>query len=371
MSLWTPEVVEVNADLERSILALPNRPAVFLIHARQGQPYPGRTALLRRRLLRLLGRRAQPSRLLNLREVASRVEYQITASRLEASLVFYEVARSHFPETYRDLMKLRMPSYLKVILSNAFPRCQVTTRLGGSRGLWYGPFRSRLGAEQFESQFLDLFQVRRCTEDLAPAPDHPGCIYGEMNMCLRPCQQVVGPEEYASEVGRLARFLSTDGRSLSDAVTRARDQASEGMDFEEAARLHRQLEKVQAVVKLRDELVCDIDRLCGVAVTPSVARGAVELWFVIGGGWLPPVRFNVEATGDRTVSLDRRLRDIASPLCAPKLASGQRQEHLALLARWYYSTFRDGDWLSFNSPEELPYRKLVRAVSRQAQPTES
>ena len=178
MSLWTPEVVEVNADLERSILALPNQQAVFLIHTREGQPYAGRTALLRRRLLRLLGRRAQPSRLLNLREVASRVEYQITASRLEASLVFYEVARAHFPETYRDLMKLRMPSYLKVILSNAFPRCQVTTRLGGSRGLWYGPFRSRLGAEQFESQFLDLFPG-------APLHGRPGARAGSPRLHLR------------------------------------------------------------------------------------------------------------------------------------------------------------------------------------------
>jgi ABC-type lipoprotein release transport system permease subunit len=52
---------------------------------------------------------------------------------------------------------------------------------------------------QFQSQFLDLFQMRRCEENLAPSPSHPGCVYGEMNMCLRPCQQAVTPEEYASE----------------------------------------------------------------------------------------------------------------------------------------------------------------------------
>lgn len=37
-----------------------------------------------------------------------------------------------------------------------------------------------------------------------------------------------------------------------------------------------------------------------------------------------------------------------------------------MLARWYYSSFRDGEWLSFGAPEDVPYRKLVRAISRVA-----
>ena len=56
-----------------------------------------------------------------------------------------------------------------------------------------GRFEPRGAAELFENQFLDLFQIRRCQENLEPSPQHPGCIYGEMNRCLRPCQQVVSP----------------------------------------------------------------------------------------------------------------------------------------------------------------------------------
>lgn len=369
--LWTPETIDVAEDLgglEERLSAAPNRPAVFLIRPRDGAPYIGRTALLRRRLLRLLGRPAQPSKLLNLRSVASRIEYRFTASWLETSLVLYEVARSHFPETYLRLLRLRLPPYLKILLSNPFPRSHVTTRLGGSRGLVYGPFRSRTSAEEFESQFLDLFQIRRCWEDLAPAPDHPGCIYGEMGMCLRPCQQVVGPEEYSSEVCRAVEFLSTDGRSLLDSVMHARDRLSEETSFEEAARLHKQVEKVQHVLGLRDELVCDVDRLGGVAVTRSVAPGCVELWFVVGGCWQPPVRFLVEAAGAKTVSLDQRLREVVAALHPAAGSTRERQEHLALLARWYYSSHRDGEWLPFTGLDTLPYRKLVRAISRVAKP---
>jgi len=126
------------------------------------------------------------------------------------------------------------------------------------------------------------------------------------------------------------------------------------------------VEKIQQVLRLRDDLVCDIDRLYGVAVTRSVAEGSVELWFVFQGCWLAPVRFRVGASGERSVSLDQRLRELAAALAAPKLAARERQDHLALLARWYYSTCRDGEWLPFAAPADIPYRKLVRAISRVA-----
>ena len=44
----------------------------------------------------------------------------------------------------------------------------------------------------------------------------------------------------------------------------------------------------------------------------------------------------------------------------------ERQEYLAILARWYYSSWRDGEWFAFDSLENLPYRKLVHAISRVA-----
>src|SRR5262249_23115546 len=161
------------------------------------------------------------------------------------------------------------------------------------KAFYYGPFRSRATAEEFEARFCDLFQMRRCSEDLDPSPQHPGCIYGEMGMCLRPCQQVVGTEEYGHEVNRVLQFLSTGGQSLAGAVASARDRLSAEMNFEEAARQHKRLEKIEGVGRLKDELVADLDRLNGVAVTGSADEGAVELWFVYQGCWQAPLRFPV------------------------------------------------------------------------------
>jgi excinuclease ABC subunit C len=348
---------------DRAIAEAPNCPAVFLIWPREGEPYLAKTALLRRRLLRLLKEREKPSRLLNLRESVTRVECWITASALESSLCLYELARLHFPKTYLELLRLRFPPYVKIVLDNPFPRSRVTTRIGRSPAFYYGPFRSRATAEEFEARCCDLFQMRRCHEDLQPSPEHPGCIYGEMGMCLRPCQQVVGVAEYGHEVDRVVQFLATGGRSLTVPVESARERLSQEMNFEEAARQHKRLEKIEGVLRLKDELVADIDHLNGVAITTSGDPGAVDLWFVYRGCWQAPILFLV---AESSVSLDRRLSETVSGMEWKTLDARQRQEHLALLSRWYYSSWREGEWLAFDVPEKLPFRKLVRLISRVA-----
>lgn len=358
------------AELE----TVPNQAGVFLIRPREGgEPYLGRTGVLRRRLMRLLGERdaAKRSRLLHLREVTESVEYWLVGSQLESRLLYYELARHYFPDSYLKLVKLRMPAYVKLTLANEFPRTAVTTRVsGGGKGQFYGPFRTRAAADYFDSQFLDLFQIRRCEENLEPRAEHPGCIYGEMNLCLRPCQAQVTAEQYRSEVSRVEHFFSTDGTSLLEPIAHQRERFSEELNFEEAARQHKRHEKVLAVLALRDALVCDIERLCGVVVAPAVAAGAVHLWFVRRGFWHGPVEFPLTQAGDQIVSMDTRLRALAASALPAKDPSSStvRQEHLALLARWFYSSWRDGEWVGCASLDAIPYRKLVNAIGRVAKP---
>jgi len=364
--MTTIEVTEDLSRLDEVIAQVPNHPAVFLLWPREGDPYLAKTTLLRRRLLRLLKEREKPSRLLNLRHTVRRIEYQVTGSAFESAVVMYELARRYFPKTYLELLKLRMPTYLKLVLTNEFPRSRLTTHLSRTEAVYFGPFRSRASAEKFESQFLDLFQMRRCQEDLAPSPAHPGCIYGEMGMCLRPCQQVVGRDEYLHEVARVADFLKTGGHSLLASISRARERFSEEMMFEEAARQHKRFEKVQEVLKLRDELAREIGRLDGVAITPSSAPNAVELWIVREGHWQAPQRLSFEVEEGKPLSLDAKLRDILGAQPVRRLTMRERQEYLALLARWFYSSWRDGEWLPVEDFAQPPYRKLVHAVSRVA-----
>lgn len=358
-----PAVLEPPFDFDQ----VPDISAVYVIHVGGARPLLGRTARLRRRLKRLLAEPAGGSNYLNLHQLARQAEYTPTTSRLASQLAFYEAARAHFPEDYSRLIRLRLPTYVKLLLANPYPRTRVTSRLSASMAIHYGPFRSRAAAERFEAEMLDLFQVRRCQEDLDVSPDHPGCIYGEMGRCLRPCQEVVSAAEYRSEVLRLENFLRSSGHTLLASVRAARERSAESLDFEEAQRQHLQVQRIEQVLKLRDDLVTDAARLSGVAVTPGAAPGHVELRFMLNGGWVPAISFKVapDSTG-AMIPMDQRLRTLAETLPGVSPTTRERTDHIAILARWYYSSWRDGEWLPFASLANLPYRRLVRAISRVA-----
>lgn len=350
-----PAPVAIEQVTGESLASIPDCGGVFVLHAGGESRYLAKTAFLRRRIVRTV-------RMFRLAEVLSRIEAWPTASRFESALLHYDLARRLFPDNYAKLVRLARPAYVRVILGNAFPRTQVTTRLS-TRGLHFGPFRTRGDAEAFEKGMLDLFQIRRCEPDLVPSPGHPGCIYGEMNMCLRPCQGVVSAEEYAGEVGRVVEFLNTGGESLLDVTSAARDRLSEEMDFEGAAREHRLVERIQAAGALRSELVGEVERLYGVAVLPALDAGRVRLQFLWKGAWLGARVFELDRTGG---PMDHRLKEMLEGLEDGPVTLLERQEHLALLARWFYSSRREGEWIGFDDPAVVPWRKLVRALSRVA-----
>jgi len=368
-----PPVTALPSELD----SIPDQPAVFMLWAGEGVPYLARTGLLRRRLRRILGDRGgadagRISRVLNLRGVVERIEYWPTGSQLESSLIHLELAQRYYPEHWPRLTRLHPPFFVRLLLENAFPRMQVTSRLsrgpdhghfhssvhGQFRGLFYGPFPSRAAAERFETGVLDLFQLRRCEENLEPSPQHPGCIYGEMNRCLRPCQQAVSVDEYRTEAVRVEQFLRTSGRSLAETAESARDGASAEMQFEEAARLHQRVQRIADVQALAGEVARELSRLHGVAVVPSAEFGSVDLWVLAGGRWLEPRRLAVGAAGQ---SLDHHIKELLAG-AAPE--GPPHPEHLAIFLRWHGSNWRDGEWIGFDSFDKIPYRKLVNAAAR-------
>src|ERR1700712_2613107 len=118
VELAVPELNADGTEFDEAIEAIPNKPAVFLLWPREGKPYLARTNVLRRRLQRLLGTREKPSRMLNLRGTATRIEYRFTGSRLESQYLLWDLARRHLGPGYLDDIRLRLPPYVKLVLTN-------------------------------------------------------------------------------------------------------------------------------------------------------------------------------------------------------------------------------------------------------------
>jgi len=260
-------------DAAAILLGVPAAPGVFSLRGEreEDEPYIVRGADLRRRLRRLLAPpeevdeagRPVLSKRLNLRERVRWIEWTRTGSEFESTLVLYCAMREAFgAEATRKKLRLHPPYFLRVTMGHEHPRVYTTNRLS-KKALeeTFGPFPSRAAAERYCDAVLDLFKLRRCYEDLVVSPEHPGCAYGEMKKCMEPCKGACSAEEYAAEARRVLEFFQTRGESMLAGVGRDRDAASEAMDFEGAAALHKQWERVKAAAVLADELVRPIAEL--------------------------------------------------------------------------------------------------------------
>ena len=248
MTLPHPTIIDPHSPQVAELIALlPESRGVYLFSIPEHAPHLGWSLNLRRRLTRLLipSYTVPESQFTRYFQKFTRLSVWPAGSRLEASLLMYQITREHFPDDYLKRLRLRLPWLLALLTDDPFPRIEIINRPGRRHKVLYGPFLTRDLAQRYQQEIEGLFQVRRCTETLEPSPAHPGCIYGEMNQCLRPCQCAVSVDEYANEVVRVSEFLSTNGKTtLADLYT-ARERASSEMDFEQAAQLHKRLEKVK------------------------------------------------------------------------------------------------------------------------------
>lgn len=407
---------------------LPARPCVLLIEmkAENAQPYLARTADLRRATERLLRPAEAMSKRLNLREVAARVRYRVTGSKFEQILGLYEQARTYFPQRYRAFTRLRPPALLKVNMRGEYPRCYVTRAIRGDGGFYLGPFQSRRSAEAFSEGFLDLFKIRRCQIKIRRDPAYPGCIYSEMKMCLAPCFAGCTKEEYDVETGRVLATLDSCGSWLTESLEREREAASEALDFERAAGIHKRIEKVSAALRPLPELARPIPELTAVILQRAAEEKTVIAFPVRAGILGEPLFLRFGEIASEPRSMEAILREQLAPETIVRLSKEKRralwgsaeaapgapnavsaesgasagaevkapetnssgasketkietledfrakyglhaaapelQEHLALLARWFYSKPREGE--IFFREADWPYRRILRACAR-------
>jgi len=110
--------------------------------------------------------------------------------------------------------------------ATSFPRKPHSTHLTRTGALYFGPFRSRASARNFEAQFLDLSKCGAARKTYPLPPRTPAASTAKWACVLRPCQLVVGAAEYATKSRAWWEFLRTDGRSLADAIAHSRDRSA-------------------------------------------------------------------------------------------------------------------------------------------------
>jgi excinuclease ABC subunit C len=410
------------ADPKAALVQLPQRPAVYALYGADAkdEPYIGRTPNLRARLERLLQPSAKHPRRLQLAGRVRRIAYRLTGSDFESLLLQFELLHEIYGAKALERMHLRAPAFIRYLGGNPYPRITVTNKPSQREADWaYGPFASRAAAERFAEEALKLFLLRRCTDDLNPDPSHPGCVYSEMKMCLAPCYKGCTDERYAEESAAVQEFLATRGESKLVVLQGEREAASADLEFEKAAALHAQVQKVEAVRALAPELVQPMSRLRTLIVQASANPDEVAVFLFQDGRLRGPAGFSTigmriqnEQSGSSSLFaqpmalepvpeagtrdqrpgtssdsasavasthegaaarpargvLEARFEAVLSELTRPMELPHAvlRQGHLALLKRWYYrpEVKRVGE-IFFPDPEgQWPIKAILRGVGR-------
>lgn len=409
------------ADPKASLSALPQKPAVFALYGSdpRAEPYIGRTPSLRGRLLRLLQPSARHPRRLQLAGRVRRIAWRLTGSDFEALLLQFELLHEVYGAKSLERMHLRAPAFIRYLGGNPYPRIVVTNRPSQREAEWaYGPFASRAAAERFADEALKLFLLRRCIDDLHPDPSHPGCVYSEMKMCLAPCYKGCSDERYAEEAAAVQSFLATRGENRLVQLRTQREEASASLEFETAAALHAQVQKVESVRALAPELVRPMNQLRAVILQPSAQLDEVSVFLFENGRLRGPAAFSTlgmriqnERSGSSSLfahpvaieaipetpepvthesatfasvtsdsatpepvkiprgALEARMEAALSELTqptGPPHAVLLRQAHLALLKRWYYrpEVKRTGEIFFPEEDGSWPVKAMLRAIGR-------
>ena len=316
------------ADPKAALAQLPHAAAVFALYGAEAhqEPYIGRTPNLRARLERLLQPSPKHPRRLQLAGRVRRIEWRLTGSEFESLLLQFELLQNQYgpkaPDESLKRMHLRNPAFIRYLGGNPYPRITVTHRPSQREAEWsYGPFASRAAAERFADEALKLFLLRRCTDDLAPDPSHPGCVYSEMKMCLAPCYKGCTDERYAEEAAAVENFIATRGESRLVVLRTERDHASATLAFESAAALHAQVQKVESVRALASELVRPLSQLRAVILQASANPDEVAVFLFENGRLRGPAPFSTlgHENPERAVRLDLALR----PAHGPRAGAGK------------------------------------------------
>lgn len=240
--------------LKLRLKELPERPGVYLHKNAAGEViYVGKARNLRNRVgSYLVGKGARDPRLSTLVDEIEAIDFVTTNNELEAFLLENNLIKTHQPRYNVLLRDDKTYPYIKVTMSEDYPRVVFTRRLDRKKNdLFYGPFFAGT-ARRLLKLVADQFQLRSCDLEIKEgksALSRP-CLYYDMHQCLGPC--VVGlttRDAYMEMVDDVVLFLGGKSRELQERLSSRMYKAAEEENFEIATYyrdLIRTVERLQA-----------------------------------------------------------------------------------------------------------------------------
>jgi DNA polymerase-3 subunit epsilon len=264
---------------------LPEGPGVYRMLDSEGRLlYIGKAKNLRRRVTSYFTNSSGHSdKVLDLVRNVREVTYERTGSELEAALREAALIRTLKPLYNRLSKHLPRVAFLKLTVSNPYPRLALTAKPGSDRAVYVGPFRSRDFAEKARRLLGRLFGLRTCQGNLAPNSSFTPCLSGQIGACTAPCAMRVLHEAYRERVIAFLRFVNGEDTSMRDALLAKRDRLAEELRFESAARIQHDIQLLDQILHLHSRFHWIVTRAHAFLLLPSREPNAAQAYLVLNG----------------------------------------------------------------------------------------
>jgi len=291
----------VRQEFDHRVLVTPERPGVYLMkNAAGGVIYVGKAAVLRNRLRSYFGSPSGLDR--KTRRMVSELadfEYIVTDTEAEALILENTLIKRHRPYFNVRLKDDKTYPYLKVDLSEDFPRVYITRGVHKDGARYFGPFASAGSVRQSMDLVKKLFPYRSCTKKITGTDPRP-CLEYYIHRCVGPCAGLASQDEYAEVVKQVILFLEGNTETVTGQLRDKMQAAAEELEFERAAVLRDQMGAIQ---KFEEERTVKVDSgrstdLDAIAISVAANETWVEVFFIRRGKMIGRDHFFMEGPQD-------------------------------------------------------------------------
>src|SRR5271170_4834017 len=225
-------------DLLAKIRTIPAEPGVYLYKNAEGEViYVGKAKNLRSRVASYFHEgRWEDSKTGTLVREAADVDYIVVANNKEALALENNLIKQRKPRFNILLRDDKTYPYVKLTLSERWPRVYVTRRLRKDGSAYYGPYFPANLAYRIVDLVHRNFLIPSCKVDLTRFHPRP-CLQYYIKRCLGPCvQDLTTSEAYQEAVRDVKLFLEGRPTDLTKSLHQRMEQAAAAQEYERAAR---------------------------------------------------------------------------------------------------------------------------------------
>ena len=263
---------------------LPVTPGVYLYKDAQGRIiYVGKARNLRKRILSYFREASAltPKTVAMISHAAS-LETLSTTTEKEALLLEASLIKKHRPHYNIVLRDDKQYVLFRIAKDVPFPRLEVVRQARRDNARYFGPFTSGQAARETWKTIHRVFPLRRCADRAFKNRVRP-CLYHHIGQCLAPCTENVSPEDYGLLIHRVELLLAGRSRELVDMLRRNMADASEALDYEQAAVYRDQIKAIERTVERQSVVLPEGGNMDVAGVVPARGGLALGLLFVREG----------------------------------------------------------------------------------------